>query len=113
MCNGKDSSPQFYTKGGRGHWAVYYTSPQSLSIVPWLNNFRDFIEFSLVVLLIWVLKTFQSRILIYRRGNFVCHHWGYANPFRFYWEHFPIDRQLMFLGINRDDVNCLSYLPII
>ncbi len=51
MCNGKDSSPQFYTKGGRGHWAVFYTSPQRLSIVPWLNNFGDFIEFSLVVLL--------------------------------------------------------------
>jgi len=56
MCNGKDSSPQFYTKGGRGHWAVFYTSPQSLSIVPWLNNFRDFIEFSLVVLLVECLN---------------------------------------------------------
>ncbi len=60
MYNGKGvkSSPQFYTQG-RGHWAVFYTSPQSLSIVPWLNNFGDVIEFSLVVLLSWVFKHFN------------------------------------------------------
>ena len=27
-------------KGGRGHWTVIYTSPQSIQI-RWLNNFGD------------------------------------------------------------------------
>ena len=33
---------------GRGHWAVYYTSPQSFIItiyIRWINNFGDFSEF--------------------------------------------------------------------
>ena len=29
------------TQGGKGHCAVYYTSPQSF-LIRWLNNFRDF-----------------------------------------------------------------------
>ena len=31
----------------RGHWAVYYTSPQSF-LIRWFNNFKDFNEFLLV-----------------------------------------------------------------
>ena len=30
------------------------------------------------------VQTFQSLILIYRRGNFVCHHWGCT------WIHLPL-----------------------
>ena len=32
-------------QGGRGHWTVYYTSPQSFIIaflIRWPNNFGDF-----------------------------------------------------------------------
>ena len=40
-----------FIQGGRGHWAVYYTSPQSFIItllISWLNNFGEFIDFWLV-----------------------------------------------------------------
>ena len=37
-------------------------------LIRWLNNFGDLIKFS--------VQTFQPLILIYRRGNFMHHHWG-------------------------------------
>ena len=57
---------------GRGHWAVYYTSPQSFIItflIRWLKNFGDFY----LILIGWFIKlsvqTFQPLILIYRSDN--------------------------------------------
>ena len=35
-------------QGGRGHWAVYYTSPPSFIItfsIRWLKNFGDYYKF--------------------------------------------------------------------
>ena len=34
-----------FMQGGREHWNIYYTSPQSVIItffIRWLDNFRDF-----------------------------------------------------------------------
>ena len=34
-----------YTQGGTGHWAVYYTSPQSIIIfflIRWRSNFGNY-----------------------------------------------------------------------
>ena len=74
---------QMTNQGGRGHWAVYYTSPQtfillfsySLAQQIWglLLNFDWFVDWPLVV--------------IYRWGNFVYHHLGCTSiyPFRSRW----------------------------
>ena len=48
-------------QGGRGHWAVYYTSPQSILLT---------FSYSLFV------QTFQQQIMIQRKGNFAYHVWG-------------------------------------
>ena len=49
-------------QGGKGHWAVYSTSPQSL-LIRWLNNFVDFYQ----ILIGWLIKlsvlTFQLLVL--------------------------------------------------
>ena len=46
--------------GGKGLWAVYFTSPQSFIIlVRWPNNFGTVIEFCLVGSLCWVSKCFN------------------------------------------------------
>ena len=62
-------------QGGRGHWAVYYTSPQSFKIT--LSH--ALAQQLLGVLLNWFMKlsvqTFLPLILIYRRGNFEYHYW--------------------------------------
>ena len=66
-------------EGGRGHWPVYFISPQSFKwrfLIRWLNNVGGFYW----ILIGWFVKssvqTFQPQILIYKRGNFVYHHWG-------------------------------------
>ena len=64
-------------QGGRGQWAVHYTSPQSFII-----TFSNSIAQKLLGLLIGCLiklsvQMFQPLILIYRRCNFVCHHWEF------------------------------------
>ena len=63
---------------------VFYTSPQSLSIFRWIYNFGDFYWTFIGCLNKLSVQTFQSLILIYRSGNFVCHHWGCT------WIHLPL-----------------------
>ena len=66
---------------GRGHWAVYYTSPQSFFI---------FIEFGLLGSFSWVSADQSFLIVIYRRGSFAYLHrwcsliyWPLSYPFRY------------------------------
>ena len=68
--------PQGYSmQEGRGHWAVNHTRPQTfIAKIRWLNNFWDFFEFC--------FKSFQPLIVIYRRGNFVYHHWVCTSIYR-------------------------------
>ena len=66
-------------QGGRGQWAVYYTSPQSCIIrflIRWLNNFGDYFD--------WLVhfRTFQPLTVICRRGNFVYNHRGCTSIYR-------------------------------
>ena len=66
-------------KGGTGHWAVYYTSPESFiltfsyslasKLLGLLLNFDLFPMLSVQML--------QPLIVIYRSGNFVYHHGGF------------------------------------
>ena len=59
-------------QGGRGHWAVYYTSPKKI-----YNNclmISCFIKLS--------VRTFQPLILIQRRGNFVYNNWGCTSMYQ-------------------------------
>ena len=45
-------------------------------VIRWLNNFTDF-YFDLIGWFIkLIVQTFQAIIVMYRRGNFVYHHWG-------------------------------------
>ena len=90
-------------QGRRGQWAVYHASPKSFIItfsylLAW--QLGDFYW----TLIGWFnklsLQTFQSLIIIYRRSNFVYHHWGYKSiylpfsyPFRY-----PRYRTKKFLG---------------
>ena len=56
-------------EGGRGQWALYYTSPQSLTITLDLVNLDwlvSYVECSNVPTTNWNLQ----------KGNFVRHHWG-------------------------------------
>ena len=67
-----------FSQGGRGHWEVYYTSPQSF-IITFLtrlfNNFWDFYR----IMICWFIKLsvqrFQPLILTY---NFVHHCIGHC-----------------------------------
>ncbi len=52
-------SPKFYNKIKR-------------FLIRWLINFGTFIDFDGLV------QRFLSQIIIYRRDNFVYHHWGYT-----------------------------------
>ena len=61
-----------YSQGIRGHWAVYYNSPQKNynNGVPIcrLNNFEDFYSILNGLFLNFSVQTFQPLILIYREG---------------------------------------------
>ena len=76
----------FFTKirggnhGGRGHWAVYYASPQSFILA---------LSYSLAqqlwgILIGWFIKcpNFSTKCLIYCRCKFVCHHRGHTSIHR-------------------------------
>ncbi len=63
-------------QGGRGHWAVYYTSRQIVLItfvIRWVNNFGA------LILFVWLIKLsvkiFQPLIVMYK-VNFVYYYWG-------------------------------------
>ena len=66
------------------HWAVYYTSPQTMAtfLVCLLNNLGDFY----LLLIGWIIylnfQTFQRLILIYSRGYFVYHYWRCKSIYR-------------------------------
>ena len=73
------------SQGGRGHWTVYYTIPQSFMITisylmayqPWgllLNLIGWFIKLS--------FRAFQPLIVIYRRSNFVYQNWWCTSIYR-------------------------------
>ena len=53
-----------FKKGGRGHWAFYYTSPQSIFLIRLLKNFGDYY----IILIGWFIKLsvriFQPLIVI-------------------------------------------------
>ena len=71
----------------KGQQPVYYTSPQSFIIhfliCYLLNDFGTFVNFDSFG---WFIRmsvhTLQPLFLIYRRGNFVNHHWGYTSIYR-------------------------------
>ena len=67
-------------QGGRGHWTVYYTSPQSFIINFFLfvgfTTFGAFIEFWFVGVLSWVSKRLTSWFNFTEGFVFVFHHWG-------------------------------------
>ena len=69
-----------YIQGGRGHWTVHYTSPQSFIVkFSYLSAGQLWgLLLSLLVDLFIQLsvQTFQPLIVIYRTGSFVHHHWG-------------------------------------
>ena len=69
-------------QGERGHWAVFYTSPQSFKIT-------FFLLVGLTTLVIYCMligwlsvKTFQPLIVIFIMGNFVYRHWGCTSMYR-------------------------------
>ena len=62
---------QFFLQRGKGHWAVYYTCPQSFIITfsysfVGSTNFGTILNFDLFVKL--SVYNFQPLIVIYRRG---------------------------------------------
>ena len=68
------------TKYGKGHWAVYYICPQSF-IIKFLILWDSY--WTLISSIIkWSVPTFQPLIVIYRKCNFVYHHWGWTPIYR-------------------------------
>ena len=70
-------------QGGRGQWAVYYTSSKNF----YNNVFKfvtlgTFIDFWLVGSFSLAAKRFNPPIVYYKRGNFVYHHWIYTSIYR-------------------------------
>ena len=62
-------SLNLHSQRRKGQWTVCYISPQSFIIrflIRWLNNF----------FILEIFISFQSLIVIYKRNNFVYHHWG-------------------------------------
>ena len=70
---------KYTNKGGMGHRAVYYTSPQSIKIM-FSYSLVQQLWGLLLILIGWFIKLscqmFQPLIVIYRRGNFVYHDCG-------------------------------------
>ena len=64
----------------RGHWAIYYTSPQSL--IRWLNIFGDFYWIYVGMFIKLSVQTFQPLNVMYRRSNFVYHLWRCTSIYR-------------------------------
>ena len=67
-------------QGGRGHWTVYYPSPQSFIITfSYSFAYKLWGLFFYKILISWVIKcsvqTFQPPIVTYIIGYFVYHHW--------------------------------------
>ena len=70
---------------GMIQWTVYYTSHQSI-----FNNVFLFVDWTTLgifwILIGWFIElsvqTFQTKIVIYRWGNFVYHHWGCTSIYR-------------------------------
>ena len=59
-------------QGGRGHWDLYYTSPQSFIITLYYllaYQYGDFYLISICQFIKLSVQTFQPLIVIYRRGN--------------------------------------------
>ncbi len=97
------SNSGIFCQGRRGHWAVYYTSPQSLIImffIRWiLYNAREEGNIGLYIILVpnvfffvglrfnidWLvhLVECQKVIVIYRRGNFVHFHCHIGDVYQF------------------------------
>ena len=71
---------------GRGHWAVYYTIPQSFMIpffIRWLIIFGNFYWTYISWFIQLRVQTFQIIFVLFnRRGNFVYHHWGCTSIYR-------------------------------
>ena len=70
---------------GRGHWDLYYTSPQSFIITVYYllaYQYGDFYLISICQFIKLSVQTFQPLIVIYRRGNFVFLHWGHTSIYQ-------------------------------
>ena len=71
-----------WDQGGRANWTVilywYLKFYNHVFLFVHSKTLRTFIDFNWLVNLVECLNisSFQPLILIYRRGNFVCHHWG-------------------------------------
>ena len=72
-------------QGGRGHWPVYHTSPQSFIMTLFTlfvssTTLRTLLNFGLLFKLSH--QTFQPLIVIYITGHFVYHHWNCSSIYR-------------------------------
>ena len=63
-------------QGGRGHWAVYYTSYQSVMIMFSYSLAYNFGDFHCIL----IGRLIKPLILC--RGKFVYHNWGYTLIYR-------------------------------
>ena len=69
------------TRKGWGHWAVYSTSPKSF-ITMFLYSLAQQL-WGITLKFDWlVYRVYKLLIVIYRRGNFVYHHWGGTSIYR-------------------------------
>ena len=66
--------------------AVYYTGPQSFIIMFSYSLAQQLYGLPYLVLISWLIKlsvqTFQSLIVIYKRGDFVYHNWACTSIYR-------------------------------
>ena len=97
-------------QGGRGLWAVYYTSPQSFNI-RWLNSFGDVN----CILIDWFIKLsvqiFQPLIVIYKKGIFVYHQWGCTliyRPFSYPFRSLKKWKKANYVDERRSNVNLIN-----
>ena len=76
---------KLFSAGREGILSVYCTSPQSYVItflMGWINNFGDFYRILISRFIQLSVQTFQPLIVIYKRSNFVYHHWGCTPIYR-------------------------------
>ena len=70
--------PLNISHGGRGYWVVYYTSPKYILLMLAWQLWGPLLNFIIKL----SVQTFQPLTVIYRRGNFIYHHWGCASIYR-------------------------------
>ena len=93
------------SQGGRGHWAVYYTSLQSFTRFSYLlgQQLRYFYWILIGLFIKLNVQSFEPIIVIYRRDNYINNHWGCTSMYQ------PLAYPFRSLKKSTNLLQCISF----